>query len=112
MKKALFGTVILAIALAGCGGGGEATKAEGEGSELAQAAEGATGVAECDEYLTKVMACIDDKIPEAQRDQVKQAIEASKASWASVTDKAALANTCKAAMDQAKTAYTAMGCSF
>ena len=72
----------------------------------------ATGVPECDQYLEKVYACISDKVPEAQRDMMKQGIEQSKSSWAAVTDKAALAAQCKTAMDQAKTAYAAMGCSF
>ncbi|WFC43086.1 hypothetical protein [Pseudoxanthomonas sp. SE1] len=71
-----------------------------------------TGVAECDQYLEKVYACISDKVPEAQRDMMKQGIEQSKASWSAVADKTALAAQCKTAMDQAKTAYAAMGCSF
>jgi hypothetical protein len=71
-----------------------------------------TGVAECDDYLNKVYACISDKVPEAQRDMMKQGIEQSKASWAAVTDKAALAAQCKTAMDQAKASFGAMGCTF
>jgi hypothetical protein len=71
-----------------------------------------TGVPECDQYLEKVYACISDKVPEAQRAMMKQGIEQSKASWSAVTDKTALAAQCKTAMDQAKTAYAAMGCSF
>ena len=74
--------------------------------------EAGTGVAECDQYLEKVYACISDKVPEAQRDMMKQGIEQSKASWSAITDKTALAAQCKTAMDQAKTAYAAMGCSF
>lgn len=71
-----------------------------------------TGVPECDQYLTKVMACVKDKVPEAQRKMLEDGINQSKASWASVTDKTQLAATCKAAMDQAKASYSAMGCSF
>lgn len=71
-----------------------------------------TGVPECDTYLEKVYACISDKMPEAQRDMMKQGIEQSKASWSAVTDKAALAAQCKTAMDQAKASYGAMGCTF
>ena len=71
-----------------------------------------TGVPECDAYLEKVYACIADKVPEAQREMMKQGIEQSKAGWAALTDKTALAAQCKTAMDQAKTAYAAMGCSF
>ena len=71
-----------------------------------------TGVPECDTYLEKVYACISDKVPEAQRDMMKQGIEQSKASWSSVTDKTALAAQCKTAMEQAKTSFGAMGCTF
>ena len=71
-----------------------------------------TGVPECDTYLEKVYACIADKVPEAQRDMMKQGIEQSKSSWAAVTDKAALAAQCKTAMDQAKASFGAMGCTF
>ncbi|WP_313927469.1 hypothetical protein [Pseudoxanthomonas sp.] len=74
--------------------------------------EAGTGVPECDQYLEKVYACISDKVPEAQREMMKQGIEQSKAGWAELTDKTALAAQCKTAMDQAKTAYAAMGCSF
>ena len=74
--------------------------------------EAGTGVPECDQYLEKVYACISDKVPEAQRDMMKQGIEQSKSSWAAVTDKAALAAQCKTAMDQAKASFGAMGCTF
>ena len=74
--------------------------------------EAGTGVAECDQYLEKVYACISDKVPEAQREMMKQGIEQSKAGWSALTDKTALAAQCKTAMDQAKTAYAAMGCTF
>jgi hypothetical protein len=124
MKQSIWaGLAIVSLALTACGGGG-AEKAEeaktvdtatvepvGSG-ELAQAAAGATGVAECDDYLTKVMACVEDKIPAAQKDMIKKSIDDSKASWASVTDKAGLAKTCTDAMAQAKQSFGAMGCTF
>jgi hypothetical protein len=124
MKKSLFaGLAIVSFTLSACGGGGEekaaeatasteAAKVAAEGGELAKAAAGATGVAECDEYLTKVMACVEDKIPEAQRAMIKKSIDDSKAQWAAVPDKAALATQCKTAMDQAKQSFGAMGCTF
>lgn len=71
-----------------------------------------TGVPECDQYLEKVYTCISDKVPEAQRDMMKQGIEQSKNAWKGVADKAALAAQCKTAMEQAKTSFGAMGCSF
>jgi hypothetical protein len=118
MKKSILAVVAIAsMTLAACGGGDQkaadaAQEAADKGGDLAKAANGATGVAECDEYLTKVMACVEDKVPEAQRAMMKKGIEDSKASWAAVPDKAALAGQCKAAMDQAKASYAAMGCSF
>lgn len=71
-----------------------------------------TGVPECDTYLKKVYACISDKVPEDQRDMMKQGIEQSKSSWATVTDKANLAAQCNSAMEQAKGSFGAMGCAF
>lgn len=113
MKKLSVGLLAMALALAGCGSSDKTAGAEADkGGDTAAAAAGGSGVAECDDYLNKVMACIDSKIPEPQRAVVKQGIEASKAGWAAVTDKAALASTCKMAMDQAKAAYSAMGCTF
>lgn len=97
----------------------EAPKADDAAATAATPAEGGTstaavdtGVPECDQYLTKVMACVKDKMPEAQRKAVEDSIAQSKSSWAAVTDKTQLAATCKAAMDQAKASYGAMGCSF
>ena len=81
-------------------------------TDAVDAVDAGTGVAECDQYLEKVYACISDKVPEAQREMMKQGIEQSKAGWSAITDKTALAAQCKTAMDQAKTAYSAMGCSF
>lgn len=73
-------------------------------------ADGVTGVKECDDYLNKVMACFNDKIPEAQRGAMKAALEQSKSQWAAVADKSALAAQCKSAAEQAKSAYAAFGC--
>jgi len=81
-----------------------------EAVAAATVADGQTGVPECDAYLNKVMACIKDKVPEAQRAQMEQAIKQSSAAWTDMPDKAALAQTCKAASEQAKATYSAMGC--
>ena len=114
MKKI---AVVLAgvVLLAGCSEAKKeatASSAPGESTAAAAAkpADGMTGVAECDDYLNKVMACIKDKVPENQRAAMEQAIQQSKASWASIQDKAALAQSCKAASEQAKATYSAMGC--
>ena len=114
MKKLSIGLVALTLALAGCGGGGDKTEAakSDAGGGVAAAGGATTGVAECDDYMNKVMACINDKVPEAGRAAAKTAIDQTKKSWDAITDKAALANACKMAMDQAKGAYSAMGCTF
>lgn len=75
-------------------------------------ATASTGVPECDTYLEKVYACISDKVPEAQRAAMKQGIEQTQSGWSTVTDKTALAMQCKTAMEQAKTSFGAMGCTF
>ena len=75
-------------------------------------ATASTGVPECDTYLEKVYACISDKVPEAQRAAMKQSIEQTQSGWSTVTDKTALATQCKSAMEQAKTSFGAMGCTF
>lgn len=90
----------------------EATAIASEAAPTADTVNAGTGVPECDTYLEKVYACISDKVPEAQRDMMKQGIEQSKAGWSAVTDKAALAAQCKTAMDQAKASFGAMGCTF
>lgn len=90
----------------------DAPAIEAPGAATTDTVEAGAGVAECDQYLEKVYACVSDKVPEAQRDLMKRGIEQSKANWAAVTDKTALAAQCKTAMDQARTAYAGMDCSF
>lgn len=52
------------------------------------------------------------KVPEAQRDMMKLGIEQSKVGWSAMTDKTALAAQCKTALEQAKTSFGAMVCTF
>ncbi|MGE3691962.1 MAG: hypothetical protein AB7F98_11340 [Novosphingobium sp.] len=113
MKRLSIGLVAAALALSGCGGGDKAAAGgESGGGEAAAAGGTSVGVAECDDYMNKVMACIDSKVPEAQRAMVKQSVEQAKQQWAAIPDKGALATACKAATDQAKTTFAAWGCSF
>jgi hypothetical protein len=114
MKMKYFPIIAVAM-LAACSSGDKKEEAAGSGAPSAAAekvADGTTGVPECDNYMNKVMACIKEKIPAEQRSAMEQAINQSKDQWAAIPDKAALAQTCKAATEQAKTAYAAMGCSF
>lgn len=74
------------------------------------------GVPECDDYMTKYLACIDSKVPEAARAAVRQGVEQTKASWTQAAQtpqgKEGLAMACKQATEAAKAAMSAYGCSF
>ena len=96
----------------------EEVKTEEKKAEDAKAAEGGgggdkIGVAECDEYIEKYTKCIESKVPEAARQQMKDAMAASAKAWkeaAAGPGKDALAAGCKAALDAAKQSTASMGC--
>lgn len=73
------------------------------------------GVAECDDYMKKYLACIDKLAPAAQT-QAREALEQSRNSWkqAASTEigRAGLATACKAASDSAGVALRAQGCAW
>jgi hypothetical protein len=72
-------------------------------------------VPECDEYITKVEACL-AKVPAAGQAAVKSSMDTMRTAWkqaaATPQGKAGLATGCKAALDQARTNYAAYGCSW
>lgn len=71
------------------------------------------GIPECDEYIEKYTKCISDKVPEAARGSMKDAMDASAKAWkeaAAGPGKDGLAAACKGALDAAKQATAAMGC--
>ncbi|MBD0372261.1 MAG: hypothetical protein ICV60_15570 [Pyrinomonadaceae bacterium] len=74
------------------------------------------GIPECDEYIAKYEACINSKVPEAQRAQVKTTLDQSRAAWRTAAStpqgKASLPGLCKTAMDNARTAMKSYGCDF
>ena len=89
---------------------GDDKAAEGEGGDVAK-----IGVAECDEYVEKMMSCLDnDKFPAAAKEQTKKAFDQVVEQWKGMPEaaKANLGQACKAAMDAAKKSYEAMGCTF
>ena len=75
-----------------------------------------TGIAACDEFLTKYDACVVSKIPEAQRAMYKTQIDQTRKAWVDMaknpTTKATMESTCKQTMDATKASLTAYGCSF
>lgn len=72
------------------------------------------GVPECDEYIKKYEACINGKVPEAQRAAFKSSFETMRKQWkeaaANPQGKSALATGCKQALDQAKTTFSSYSC--
>jgi hypothetical protein len=83
--------------------------------EVAAAPVGPTGVAACDEYLEKYRACIEDKVPEAARKAMTEALDTTVDAWkqaAAGPGAAALETGCKAASEAAAQATAAMGCTW
>ncbi len=75
-----------------------------------------TGIASCDEFLTKYDACVGSKIPEAQRAMYKTQIDQTRKAWIDMAKnpsaKASMEATCKQTIDATKASLTAYGCSF
>jgi hypothetical protein len=119
------GFVGAALAL-GCGGGEKpaaqappatmapATTMAAPAATLAPVASGDFGVAECDTYMKKYMACIDAKVPEAARAMMRQQLDQTKAAWkqaaATPQGKSGLAGACRQMDQQSAPAMKAYGC--
>lgn len=93
----------------------EPKKEEPKKDEATTAAAGdKIGVKECDDYLAKYMACVDSKVPEAARANMKKTFAMITAAWKKQagTDagKKALAMGCSKAHEAAKKAMAAYKC--
>ena len=123
MKSTSFGFLSLAVAMTvACG------EAQAPAKTVPAAAPAATqaapapaaaaefGVAECDDYMTKYLACVDSKVPEAARAALRQSLDQTKAQWKQAAStpegKSGLAMACKQMTETAKASMTAYGCSF
>jgi hypothetical protein len=75
-----------------------------------------TGIAACDDFLTKYDACISSKVPEAQRAMYKTQIDQTRKAWLDMSKnasvKATMESTCKQTLDATKASLTSFGCSF
>src|SRR6266567_1141595 len=67
-----------------------------------------TGVAACDEYLTKFDTCITSKIPAAQQATFKGQLDQTRKTWADLAKNPA----CKQSTEAMKPALAAYGCAF
>ena len=116
MKKFLCALSLVALAMVGCKKeGGETATATPEPKKemaaepgekpaeekVADAVEG-IGVAECDDYVTKMRACLDKMPPEAKgasQNAFEQSISAWKQAAANEASRPGLATACKSALD-------------
>jgi len=89
---------------------------EGASSTTSAASGDSTGVPECDEYLTKYQACVDDKLPEPARPGTTEAIkkirETYKTAASNPVSKAGLAQGCKQALETTKQAMAQYNCTW
>jgi hypothetical protein len=111
----LFSLCLFAGALMlACGGGASTNGGTTNGGTTASGDK--VGVAECDEYIQKVEACLTAKVPENMRGTYKSSLDTMRTTWRKAAEtpqgKAALAQGCKAALDQAKTQMSSFGCSW
>jgi hypothetical protein len=78
------------------------------------APDGSVGVKECDEFLSRYLACISAKMPEAQAAQVRKAMDKARDAWrkaaATPSGREALAKACTQAAEAAKKAVASLGC--
>jgi len=123
MKSTSFGLLSLAVAItAACGEAPAPAKAAPAPAPTqaaaapVPAAAAEFGVAECDDYMTKYLACVDSKVPEAARAALRQSLDQTKAQWKQAAStpegKSGLAMACKQMTETARVSMTAYGCSF
>lgn len=79
----------------------------------AETSRWAIGIPDCDEYLVRYTRCIEAKVPDAARPQLRDAMEQTAKAWKEASlgpAKDGLASACRAALDAAKQATASMGC--
>jgi hypothetical protein len=75
------------------------------------------GIAPCDEYIEKYMRCIEDGVPEAARESMRDAMKHTLKAWSEAAGRGpemrtALETACTSARDAAAEATRAMGCTW
>ena len=111
----------------GCGGGDKpaaqpgatlapATTMAARPATLPMMTGGDFGVAECDNYMKKYMACVDGKVPESARAMMRQNLDQTKVAWrqaaSTVQGRASLASACTQMDAQSGPAMKAYGCTW
>src|SRR5262249_48555812 len=93
----------IVFVFAGCGGSSSTTTTSSTASGSASTSTGdKIGIPECDEYIEKYEACLNSKVPEAQRGVYKSSFETLRKQWketaANSQAKAGMATGCKQAL--------------
>lgn len=118
--KTLFVLFILSLALlAGCSKSSPTNKGAANGNSSANATpvnREKVGVAECDEFIAKYETCISGNVPEAQKRQHQENIDALRNSWrqlaVSTGAKETLVLMCKRQVAQARESMKEFNCQF
>ncbi|WP_156435271.1 hypothetical protein [Bradyrhizobium lablabi] len=75
-----------------------------------------TGIAACDDFLTKYDTCVTSKLPEAQRATYKAQLDQTRKTWLDMaknpSTKPAMEQSCKQTMDAMKASLQTFGCTF
>jgi len=75
-----------------------------------------TGIAVCDDFLSKYEACISSKVPAAQQSMFKGQFDQTRKTWSDMANdpatKSSLEGLCKLSIDQIKVAFQSYGCAF
>ncbi|MGC3963494.1 MAG: hypothetical protein QM803_09250 [Rhodocyclaceae bacterium] len=116
LSSMLIAMLAAAAMLGACAKKEEAAPAPAAEAASAAASESSTTAdalpAECEAYIKQVNACV-EKIGggnAAVADTIKQQMEQTRASWAQISDKAALGSACKQSEDAFAASSKAMGC--
>lgn len=73
------------------------------------------GIFECDEYILAFTKCIDERVPEAARKSMQDAMDTTVKAWkeaAANNQREDLAKACRAALDAAREVTKEMGCTW
>jgi hypothetical protein len=75
-----------------------------------------TGIAACDDFLTKYDTCVTSKLPEAQRATYKAQLDQTRKAWLDLAKnpsaKSTMEQSCKQTSDAMKASLQSFGCSF
>ena len=121
--KTLFVVCVLSVSLlAGCSKSSPTNKGAATGNSSAPTANATpvnrekVGIAECDEFIAKYESCISGQVPEAQKRQHQENIDALRNSWrqlaVSTGAKDTLVLMCKRQVAQARESMKEFNCQF